>query len=87
MRHDAHYVEELSGQRPVPIGRLIAIEQLDPNPEQPRVEIGDLSELRFQGIRRCLSLVGQYHGLGAVGVMLGRGVVAARPRDYVKPCN
>lgn len=45
MRHDAHYVEELSGQRPVPIGRLIAIEQLDPNPEQPRVDIGDLSEL------------------------------------------
>lgn len=45
MRHDAHYVEELAGQRPTPIGRLIAIEQLDPNPEQPRVEIGDLSEL------------------------------------------
>ncbi len=45
MRHDAHYVEELSGQRPTPVGRLIALEQLDPNPEQPRVEIGDLSEL------------------------------------------
>jgi ParB family chromosome partitioning protein len=45
MRHDAHYVEELSGQRPIPIGRLIAVEQIDPNPEQPRVEIGDLSEL------------------------------------------
>jgi ParB family chromosome partitioning protein len=45
MRHDAHYVEELAGQRPTPIGRLIALEQLDPNPEQPRVEIGDLSEL------------------------------------------
>ncbi|MBA3242927.1 MAG: ParB/RepB/Spo0J family partition protein [Acidobacteria bacterium] len=45
MRHDAHYVEELSGQSPVPIGRLIAVEHLDPNPEQPRVEIGDLSEL------------------------------------------
>jgi ParB family chromosome partitioning protein len=45
MRHDAHYVEELGGQRPTPIGRLIALEQLDPNPEQPRVEIGDLSEL------------------------------------------
>ncbi len=45
MRHDAHYVEELSGQRPTPVGRLISIEQLDPNPEQPRVEIGDLSEL------------------------------------------
>jgi ParB family chromosome partitioning protein len=45
MRHDAHYVEELAGQRPTPIGRLIAVELLDPNPEQPRVEIGDLSEL------------------------------------------
>jgi len=45
MRHDAHYVEELSGQRPTPVGRLIALDQLDPNPEQPRVEIGDLTEL------------------------------------------
>ena len=45
MRHDAHYVEELAGQRPTPVGRLIALEMLDPNPEQPRVEIGDLSEL------------------------------------------
>jgi ParB family chromosome partitioning protein len=45
MRHDAHYVEELATQRPTPIGRLIAVEQLDPNPEQPRVEIGDLDDL------------------------------------------
>lgn len=45
MRHDAHYVEELSSQSPTAIGRLISIELLDPNPEQPRVEIGDLSEL------------------------------------------
>jgi ParB family chromosome partitioning protein len=45
MRHDAHYVEELASQSPVTIGRMILIEQLDPNPEQPRVEIGDLTEL------------------------------------------
>jgi ParB family chromosome partitioning protein len=45
MRHDSHYVEELSSQSPKTIGRLIAVEQLDPNPEQPRVEIGDLTEL------------------------------------------
>jgi ParB family transcriptional regulator, chromosome partitioning protein len=45
MRHDSHYVEELASQSPAAIGRLIGIEQLDPNPEQPRVEIGDLSEL------------------------------------------
>ena len=45
MRHDSHYVEELASQSPTTIGRLIGIDQLDPNPEQPRVEIGDLSEL------------------------------------------
>lgn len=45
MRHDSHYVEELAGQSPTAVGRFIGIEQLDPNPEQPRVEIGDLSEL------------------------------------------
>lgn len=45
MRHDAHYVEELASQSPTTIGRLIAVEALDPNPEQPRVEIGDLTEL------------------------------------------
>ena len=45
MRHDAHYVEELAQHRPTPIGRMIALDKLDPNPDQPRVEIGDLTEL------------------------------------------
>lgn len=45
MRHDAHYVEELSQNRPTPVGRLISTDSLDPNPDQPRVEIGDLTEL------------------------------------------
>lgn len=45
MRHDAHYVEELAGPSGAPVGRLISVELLDPNPEQPRVEIGDLTEL------------------------------------------
>ena len=45
MRHDAHYVEELAGQRPTPVGRMISLDRLDPNPEQPRVEIGDLADL------------------------------------------
>src|SRR5215210_6093587 len=45
MRHDSHYVEELASHRPTPVGRLISIDLLDPNPDQPRVEIGDLAEL------------------------------------------
>lgn len=45
MRHDAHYVEELSQARPAQIGRMIPVDKLDPNPEQPRTEFGDLTEL------------------------------------------
>jgi len=45
MRHDAHYVEELSQHRPTQVGRMIAVDKLDPNPEQPRVDFGDLAEL------------------------------------------
>ena len=45
MRHDAHYVEELSQHRPQQIGRMIPVDKLDPNPEQPRTEFGDLTEL------------------------------------------
>lgn len=45
MRHDSHYVEELAAQQPHHIGRLIAVDSIDPNPEQPRVDIGDLQEL------------------------------------------
>jgi ParB family chromosome partitioning protein len=45
MRHDAHYVEELSQHRPAQIGRMIPLDQIDPNPEQPRVDFGDLTEL------------------------------------------
>jgi ParB family chromosome partitioning protein len=45
MRHDSHYVEELAKHRPQQIGRLIPIDKIDPNPEQPRTDIGDLTEL------------------------------------------
>src|SRR5436190_5546945 len=45
MRHDAHYVEELAQHRPAQVGRMIAVDKLDPNPEQPRVDFGDLTEL------------------------------------------
>lgn len=44
MRHDAHYVEELARSYRS-IGKIIPIEKIAPNPEQPRVEIGDLTDL------------------------------------------
>ena len=45
MRHDEHYVETLTASAGAPVGRMVAIELLDPNPEQPRQVMGDLSEL------------------------------------------
>ena len=45
MRHDAHYVDALTASSGAPIGRLVPIEQIDPNPDQPRQVMGNLSEL------------------------------------------
>jgi len=45
MRHDEHYVEALTSSAGAPIGRLVRIDELDPNPNQPRQVMGDLSEL------------------------------------------
>ena len=45
MRHDAHYVEEIIARSGAAIGRMIPIEQLQPNAEQPRKDHGDLRDL------------------------------------------
>jgi ParB family chromosome partitioning protein len=45
MRHDEHYVEALAASAGAPIGRAVPIDMLDPNPNQPRQVMGDLSEL------------------------------------------
>jgi len=45
MRHDRHYVEELSSRGATTVGLMIALDRLEPNPLQPRVDLGDLEEL------------------------------------------
>ena len=45
MRHNAHYVEEIISRSGAAIGRMIAIEELQPNAEQPRKDRGDLRGL------------------------------------------
>src|SRR5215467_4160554 len=45
MRHDFHYVDELSSRSGAPVGRMIPINRLEVNPEQPRQMVGDLSDL------------------------------------------
>jgi ParB family chromosome partitioning protein len=44
MRHDSHYVEQIAAKSRS-VGRTIPITSIFPNPEQPRSEFGDLTEL------------------------------------------
>jgi ParB family transcriptional regulator, chromosome partitioning protein len=45
MRHDTHFVDQLVRPGGDPVGRMIALGDIDPNPNQPRQAMGDLSEL------------------------------------------
>jgi ParB family transcriptional regulator, chromosome partitioning protein len=45
MRHDPHFVDQLGRPSGVPVGRLVPLEDIDPNPNQPRQALGDLTEL------------------------------------------
>lgn len=45
MRHNAHYVEDIISRSGAAIGRMIPIEDIHPNADQPRKDRGDLSGL------------------------------------------
>jgi ParB family chromosome partitioning protein len=45
MRHDLHFVDQLGRPGGEPVGRMVPIEDLEPNPHQPRQHMGDLTEL------------------------------------------
>lgn len=77
MRHDSHYVEELSKPQPKPVGRMLQIDLIDPNPEQPRVEIGDLSELTESIIEK-----GVLEPLLVKPLLTGRWMIIAGERRW-----
>ncbi len=45
MRHDAHYVEQLTSFSGAAVGRMVPVDKIRPNPDQPRKLIGDIKEL------------------------------------------
>src|SRR5271166_4708800 len=45
MRHDAHYVESLTSYSGAAVGRMIPVDKIRPNPDQPRKFLGDLRDL------------------------------------------
>jgi ParB family chromosome partitioning protein len=73
MRHDNHFVEELSARHETPVGKMIPLSAIEPDPRQPRTTMGDLHDLvhsiRDKGILepilvRPLSLDGLNGGEG-----------------------
>ena len=65
MRHDTHFIDQLVRPGGEPVGRMVPISELDPNPNQPRQSLGDLSELtasiREKGVLEPI-LVRRVHG-------------------------
>jgi ParB family chromosome partitioning protein len=45
MRHDAHFVEELTRRSGQHIGSMIPLSMIEPNEEQPRTSLGNIEEL------------------------------------------
>lgn len=45
MRHDSHYVEELTRRSGRHIGSIIPLSLIEANPEQPRTSLGNIEEL------------------------------------------
>jgi ParB family chromosome partitioning protein len=45
MRHDAHYVESLTTFSGAAVGRMVPLDKIRPNPDQPRKALGELRDL------------------------------------------
>jgi len=52
MRHDRHFVDELTSDSATAIGMMLPLDRIETNREQPRANLGDINELA-SSIRSC----------------------------------
>src|SRR5438105_15834435 len=45
MRHGNHFVDELTARHETPIGKMVALSDIEPDPGQPRSAMGNLDDL------------------------------------------
>jgi len=45
MRHDTHFVEALTSRHETPVGRMVPLSAVEPDPDQPRKLMGELDDL------------------------------------------
>ena len=66
MRHDHHYVDNLVFREGEVVGRMVALNQIYPNPEQPRKDMGDVemlsNSIKEQGVLEPLLVNKQSDG-------------------------
>ncbi|HSM13973.1 MAG TPA: ParB/RepB/Spo0J family partition protein [Thermoanaerobaculia bacterium] len=70
MRHSSHFVDELAIRHEAPVGRLLPLSSIRPDPDQPRAEPGDLTDL-----------VGSIRDKGVLEPILVRRDTAERPSE------
>jgi len=74
MRHSAHFVEELAHRHETPVGKMVPLSAIEPDPAQPRKEIGDLGEL-----------VNSIRDKGVLEPILVRVLPPAPAREGIRP--
>ena len=66
MRHDAHYVDELTTRAHETVGQIVPLDDVEPDPGQPRTSFGELAELvesvRSKGILEPILVRSNPHG-------------------------
>jgi ParB family chromosome partitioning protein len=45
MRHDTHFIDELTTRHQDPVGCMLGLDAIEPDPDQPRTTLGDLDDL------------------------------------------
>lgn len=45
MRHDTHFVEAIATRHETPVGKMVPLSEVEPDPKQPRTSMGELGEL------------------------------------------
>jgi ParB family chromosome partitioning protein len=45
MRHNHHFVDELAARNEIPVGKMVPLAEIDPDPAQPRSAMGNLDDL------------------------------------------
>ena len=83
MRHSSHFVEELTTRNETPVGKMVPLSAVEPDPGQPRSTMGDLTELassiRDKGVLEPILVRRRPNGSSAEGSRL---VIISGERRY-----